>query len=31
VTLPLDRLDNALLSGREQGFWNPTGELRSTY
>jgi len=31
VPLPLDRLDNALLSGREQGFWNPVGELRSTY
>jgi predicted dehydrogenase len=31
VRLPLDRLDNALLSGREQGYWSPTGELRSTY
>jgi UDP-N-acetylglucosamine 3-dehydrogenase len=31
VPLPLDRLDNALLSGREQGYWSPTGELRSTY
>jgi predicted dehydrogenase len=31
VTLPLDRLDNALLSGRDAGYWNPTGELRSTY
>lgn len=31
VPLPLDRMDNALLSGREQGYWSPTGELRSTY
>jgi predicted dehydrogenase len=31
VPLPLDRLDNALLTGREQGYWNPVGELRSTY
>lgn len=31
VPLPLDRLDNALLSGREQGYWSPVGELRSTY
>jgi UDP-N-acetylglucosamine 3-dehydrogenase len=31
VPLPLDRLDNALLDGLEQGFWNPVGELRSTY
>jgi UDP-N-acetylglucosamine 3-dehydrogenase len=31
VPLPLDRLDNALLSGLEQGWWSPAGELRSTY
>ncbi|MFJ1586334.1 Gfo/Idh/MocA family protein [Streptomyces sp. NPDC088197] len=31
VPLPLDRMDNALLSGRAQGYWSPTGELRSTY
>lgn len=31
VPLPLDRFDNALLSGLEQGYWNPVGELRSTY
>jgi UDP-N-acetylglucosamine 3-dehydrogenase len=31
VPLPLDRLDNALLSGRDEGFWSPTGELHSTY
>ncbi|HEX3790403.1 MAG TPA: Gfo/Idh/MocA family oxidoreductase [Pseudonocardiaceae bacterium] len=31
VPLPLDRLDNALFTGREQGFWSPVGELRSTY
>ncbi|MEU6851634.1 Gfo/Idh/MocA family oxidoreductase [Actinacidiphila alni] len=31
VPLPLDRMDNALLSGRAQGFWSPAGELRSTY
>jgi predicted dehydrogenase len=31
VTLPLDRHDNALLAGLEQGMWSPTGELRSTY
>ncbi len=31
VPLPLDRLDNALLSGLAAGYWNPAGELRSTY
>ena len=31
VPLPLDRRDNALLTGLEQGMWSPTGELRSTY
>ncbi|MCA1218277.1 Gfo/Idh/MocA family protein [Streptomyces sp. 8L] len=31
VTLPLDRFDNALLSGRDAGYWSPTGELHSTY
>jgi predicted dehydrogenase len=31
VALPLDRHDNALLTGLEQGMWSPTGELRSTY
>ncbi|WP_329129049.1 Gfo/Idh/MocA family oxidoreductase [Streptomyces sp. NBC_01476] len=31
VPLPLDRMDNALISGRAEGFWSPTGELRSTY
>lgn len=31
VPLPLDRMDNALTSGRAEGFWSPTGELRSTY
>jgi predicted dehydrogenase len=31
VTLPLDRHDNALLSGLAQGMWSPVGELRSTY
>jgi UDP-N-acetylglucosamine 3-dehydrogenase len=31
VPLPLDRFDNALLSGVEQGYWRPAGELRSTY
>lgn len=31
VTLPLDRHDNALLTGLEQGMWSPSGELRSTY
>jgi UDP-N-acetylglucosamine 3-dehydrogenase len=31
VRLPLDRLDNALLSGLAEGYWSPTGELRSTY
>ncbi|MYS21084.1 Predicted dehydrogenase [Streptomyces sp. DvalAA-14] len=31
VPLPLDRLDNALISGRAEGYWSPTGELRSTY
>jgi UDP-N-acetylglucosamine 3-dehydrogenase len=31
VQLPLDRMDNALISGRAEGFWSPTGELRSTY
>ncbi|HVV23765.1 MAG TPA: Gfo/Idh/MocA family oxidoreductase [Pseudonocardiaceae bacterium] len=31
VRLPLDRGDNALLTGLDQGFWHPTGELRSTY
>ncbi|MDX6354611.1 MAG: hypothetical protein QOF98_1514 [Streptomyces sp.] len=29
--LPLDKLDNALISGRAEGYWSPTGELRSTY
>jgi predicted dehydrogenase len=31
VTLPLTPDDNALLSGLEAGFWQPTGEQRSTY
>lgn len=31
VPLPLDRHDNALLSGLAEGLWNPVGELRSTY
>ncbi|MBM9510278.1 Gfo/Idh/MocA family protein [Actinacidiphila acididurans] len=31
VPLPLDRMDNALTSGRAAGFWSPSGELRSTY
>lgn len=31
VPLPLDRMDNALTSGRAEGFWSPSGELRSTY
>jgi len=31
VPLPLDRHDNALLTGLEQGMWSPSGELRSTY
>lgn len=31
VALPLDRHDNALLSGLAEGLWNPVGELRSTY
>jgi predicted dehydrogenase len=31
VELPLDRHDNALLAGLAAGFWNPVGELRSTY
>jgi predicted dehydrogenase len=31
VGLPLDRLDNALLDGLDQGFWSPVGELRSTW
>lgn len=31
VSLPLDRHDNALLDGLEQGFWKPAGEQRSTY
>jgi UDP-N-acetylglucosamine 3-dehydrogenase len=31
VPLPLDPVDNALLSGLEQGFWRPTGEQHSTY
>jgi UDP-N-acetylglucosamine 3-dehydrogenase len=31
VWLPLDTEDNALLSGLAQGFWQPTGEQRSTY
>jgi UDP-N-acetylglucosamine 3-dehydrogenase len=31
VPLPLDRLDNALLSGLAEGYWSPVGELRSTY
>lgn len=31
VELPLDRLDNALLDGLEEGYWSPVGELRSTW
>jgi UDP-N-acetylglucosamine 3-dehydrogenase len=31
VPLPLDRGDNALLAGLDQGFWHPTGDFRSTY
>jgi UDP-N-acetylglucosamine 3-dehydrogenase len=31
VWLPLDIEDNALLSGLAQGFWQPSGEQRSTY
>jgi len=31
VVLPLDPCDNALLSGLHEGFWQPAGELRSTY
>ncbi|TKA12156.1 Gfo/Idh/MocA family protein [Actinacidiphila oryziradicis] len=31
VPLPLDRLDNALLSGRAEGYWSPVGETHSTY
>jgi UDP-N-acetylglucosamine 3-dehydrogenase len=31
VELPLDRLDNALVSGLSEGFWEPAGEQRSTY
>ncbi|WP_405578886.1 Gfo/Idh/MocA family protein [Streptomyces sp. NBC_01190] len=31
VPLPLDRLDNALISGLAEGYWSPSGELRSTY
>jgi UDP-N-acetylglucosamine 3-dehydrogenase len=31
VRLPLERHDNALLAGLEQGFWSPVGEQRSTY
>jgi UDP-N-acetylglucosamine 3-dehydrogenase len=31
VLLPLDTRDNALLTGLEQGFWQPVGEQRSTY
>jgi UDP-N-acetylglucosamine 3-dehydrogenase len=31
VTLPLQRRDNALLAGLDEGFWSPVGEQRSTY
>lgn len=31
VELPLDVMDNALLSGLDDGFWSPVGEQRSTY
>ena len=31
VYLPLTAMDNALLAGLAQGFWSPSGELRSTY
>jgi UDP-N-acetylglucosamine 3-dehydrogenase len=31
VGLPLDVLDNALLTGLAEGFWSPVGEQRSTY
>jgi len=31
VPMPLHPVDNALLSGLAQGFWQPTGEQRSTY
>jgi hypothetical protein len=31
VPLPLDPVDNALLSGLERGFWRPAGEQHSTY
>jgi UDP-N-acetylglucosamine 3-dehydrogenase len=31
VRLPLTAVDNALLSGLAQGFWQPIGEQRSTY
>ena len=31
VALPLEARDNALLAGLAQGFWQPAGELRSTY
>jgi predicted dehydrogenase len=31
VGLPLPAVDNALLSGLAQGFWQPAGEQRSTY
>jgi len=31
VPMPLDPVDNALLGGLAQGFWQPTGEQRSTY
>lgn len=31
VPMPLNPVDNALLSGLAQGFWRPTGEQRSTY
>ncbi|MFD4958847.1 Gfo/Idh/MocA family protein [Microbacterium sp. NPDC058389] len=31
VLLPLDPADNALADGLTRGFWEPTGEQRSTY
>lgn len=31
VGLPLGVLDNALVAGLDAGFWEPHGELRSTY
>jgi predicted dehydrogenase len=31
VQLPMQKHDNALLAGLEQGFWSPVGEQRSTY